>query len=225
MKSSHLLAGVLACALPLGLVHADVSLKSDKEKVGYAVGLQIGQDMMNRGIDLDADALAAAIEDVQKGKKPRLSEQEITAAFQTLQKQQMEKAQTAGRANQEAGDKFLAENKKRKGVTVLASGVQYEILTKGTGASPSPSNSVVAHYRGTLINGKEFDSSYGRGEPATFRVNGVIAGWQEILPMMKVGGKWKVYIPADKAYGERGAGGDIGPNEALIFEIELVDIK
>jgi FKBP-type peptidyl-prolyl cis-trans isomerase FklB len=130
-----------------------------------------------------------------------------------------------GKKNLEAGQAFLEANKKKEGVVTLPSGLQYKVLTEGKGKQPKSSDSVIAHYRGTLINGTEFDSSYKRNEPATFPVQGVVKGWQEALPLMKEGAKWQIYIPADLAYGPRGAGQAIGPNETLIFDIELISVK
>ena len=138
---------------------------------------------------------------------------------------QQEKAQQLGLANKKEGEEFLAANKSKEGVVTLPSGLQYKVLKEGTGPKPSATDSVACNYRGTLINGTEFDSSYKRGQPATFAVNGVIKGWTEALQLMPVGSKWQLFIPADLAYGERGAGADIGPNSTLIFEVELLSIQ
>ncbi|MDH5302230.1 MAG: FKBP-type peptidyl-prolyl cis-trans isomerase [Gammaproteobacteria bacterium] len=225
MKITKLLAVMCLGAVPMGAALADVNLKDENAQIGYAVGVRIGMDMKERGIGVDSKALAAAIEDVLKGNKLKMSDEELGKAMQALQRKQMERATELSMKNLEKGQKFLAQNKTRKGVKTLESGVQYEVITAGKGASPTEKDSVIAHYRGTSVDGTVFDSSYDRGQPATFPVNGVIKGWQEILPKMKVGDKWKVYIPADSAYGEHGAGGAIGPNEALIFEIELLEVK
>ena len=131
----------------------------------------------------------------------------------------------SGDMNKKAGEDYLAANRKREGVVSLPSGLQYEVVTAGSGKSPAATDTVVVHYKGTLIDGKEFDSSYKRGQPATFPVNGVIKGWTEALQLMKEGAKWKLFIPADLAYGSRGAGADIGPNSALVFEVELIEVK
>jgi FKBP-type peptidyl-prolyl cis-trans isomerase FklB len=149
----------------------------------------------------------------------------MQAAFQAQQKKDMEKQAAVAKKNLDAGQAFLEANKKKEGVVTLPSGLQYKVVTEGKGKQPKSTDTVVAHYRGTLINGTEFDSSYQRNEPATFPVGGVIKGWQEALPLMKEGAKWQVYIPSDLAYGPRGAGGDIGPNEVLIFDIELLSVK
>lgn len=204
---------------------AEDALKTDKAILSYTLGVQIGQDFKQRGVDLDVDVLASAIKEMMANKEPRITREQMVQSLQKLQQEQMNQMKQVALKNQEKGVKFLAENKKKKGVTELASGVQYKVMTKGNGKKPTSSNSVVAHYRGTLIDGKEFDSSYKRGQPATFPVSGVIQGWQEILQLMPAGSKWEVYIPSSLAYGERGAGGDIGPNETLIFEIELIDVK
>lgn len=225
MKLLHLVMGVLVFSMPMSLMAADVKLKTDKEKASYTIGMQIGQDFKSRGIEVDADALAAAIKDVLAGKEPRLTREQMMQAMQSLQSQQMAKQAAIAEENLKAGQKFMAENKKKKGVKTLSSGIQYQVIKEGSGPSPKASDSVVAHYRGTLIDGKVFDSSYDRNQPATFPLSNVIPGWQEVLPMMKVGSKWKVFIPSELAYGEHGAGGSIGPNETLIFDIELIDIK
>jgi len=158
-----------------------------------------------------------------------MTEAEAQAVLTQLQadmrKKQEEKAQQAGEANQKEGEAFLAANKSKPGVVTLPSGLQYKILKEGTGPKPTATDSVVCNYQGTLINGTEFDNSYKRGEPATFPVNGVIKGWTEALQLMPVGSKWQLFVPADLAYGPRGAGADIGPNSTLIFEVELLSIK
>jgi len=151
--------------------------------------------------------------------------EDMQAAVLELQKQQQAERQVRGEKAKKEGDAYLAKNKKQKGVVELPSGVQYKVIIEGKGEKPKPTDTIVAHYKGTLIDGTEFDSSYKRGQPATFAVNQVIPGWQEILPMMPTGSKWQVVIPADKAYGARGAGANIGPNETLIFEVELLEIK
>ena len=223
MKQSILVVLSLALVLPFGGYAA--SLKTDKDKISYTLGVQIGQDFKRRNFDIDVKVFAQAVTDMMAGKEPQLSRAEMMEALQRLQQKEMEKQQAAAKENLEKGNAFLAKNKKEKGIVALDSGVQYRILKEGKGKRPSLNNSVVAHYRGTLINGEEFDSSIARGQPATFPVSGVIKGWQEILQLMPIGSKWQVFIPSDQAYGERGAGANIGPNEALIFEIELIDIK
>jgi FKBP-type peptidyl-prolyl cis-trans isomerase FklB len=200
--------------------------KTDEEKFGYAIGFQIGSNLKQQGLtNLDIKAMAQAIDDVLNDRDLKLSMDEMQAAFQAAQQKMMADRDAKGQAAKTAGEEFLAANKSKPGVTELKSGIQYKVLEKGTGEQPTTADTVVAHYRGTLIDGTEFDSSYKRGEPATFPLSNVIQGWQEVLPLMKVGSKWEVYIPSDLAYGAQGAGGQIGPNETLIFEIELKDIK
>jgi FKBP-type peptidyl-prolyl cis-trans isomerase FklB len=200
-------------------------LKTDKQKFSYSAGYQIGQNLKRQNLDLDSKAFSQGAQDAIADAKPRLKPEEMQAAFQAQQKKDMEKQAAAAKKNLDAGKAFLEANKKKDGVTTTASGLQYKIITEGKGKQPKATDTVVAHYRGTLINGTEFDSSYQRNEPATFPVGGVIKGWQEVLPLMKEGAKWQVYIPSDLAYGPRGAGRDIGPNETLIFDIELVSVK
>lgn len=202
-----------------------VDLDNDKKRFSYIVGLQIGQQLKNDNIELDEEAFLAAIKDVADGKQPRLSQSEIRGTLQRLQQQRVADAQQAGERNRREGEKFLAENSKKAGVKELPSGLQYKVVKAGTGDKPKATDTVVVHYRGTLIDGTEFDSSFSRGQPATFPVNGVIEGWQEALQLMKEGGEWQIYIPADLAYGSRGAGAQIGPDATLIFDVELLDIK
>ena len=199
--------------------------KSSKEKYSYAIGFQIGNNLKREGADVDINAITQGIKDVLSGTDLKVSMEEMQAAVLEIQKDQQAKRQAKGEEAKKKGSEFLAANKKKKGVTELPNGIQYKILQEGKGAKPKPTDTIVAHYKGTLIDGKEFDSSYKRGQPATFAVNQVIKGWQEILPMMTTGSKWKVFIPSDMAYGERGAGANIGPNETLVFEIELLEIK
>jgi FKBP-type peptidyl-prolyl cis-trans isomerase FklB len=200
-------------------------LKTDKQKFSYSAGYQIGQNLKRQNLELDPKAFSQGAQDAISSKPAQLKPEEMQAAFQAQQKKDMEKQAAAAKKNLDAGQAFLATNKKKDGVVTLPSGLQYKVITEGKGKQPKSTDTVVAHYRGTLINGTEFDSSYQRNEPATFPVGGVIKGWQEALPLMKEGAKWQVYIPADLAYGPRGAGGEIGPNEALIFDIELLSVK
>jgi len=204
---------------------ADVSLSTDGQKMSYSIGMQIGKDLSRSGMDLNVDAMTAGIRDMVEGNTPKLSQAETEAALGLLREQQMKKQMAAGDDNKTAGMVFLEKNKTQEGVIALPSGLQYKVLKKGMGASPTLSNSVVAHYEGRLIDGTIFDSSIKRGEPATFPVTGVIKGWTEILQKMKVGSKWQVYIPSELAYGGRGTGQLIGPNATLIFDIELIEIK
>jgi len=204
-------------------------LKTDKEKLSYAIGMNIGQSMKKDSLDIDPAILSRAIKDAVTGSKPAMTEEEartIVTAFRTeMVKKQQAEAQKAGEVNKQAGDKFLAENKTKDGVVTLPSGLQYKVIKQGDGPKPTASDTVVTNYRGTLIDGKEFDSSYKRGQPATFPVGQVIKGWTEALQLMPVGSKWQLYIPSNLAYGDRGAGGDIGPNSTLVFDIELLSIE
>lgn len=219
-------AVLLAVSWSVQSLAADaVKLETEEQKVGYTIGTQIGEDLKRSGVTLDVNTLAQGIKDAIAGTKPALSEADMEKTMEGLQKKQMEAQAEMANKNKKEGDDFLAANKKKEGITALPSGVQYKVLKKGTGAKPAATDTVSVHYKGTLINGTEFDSSYSRGEPATFPVNGVIKGWQEILPLMPVGSKWQVFIPSDSAYGERGAPPQINPNSTLIFEIELLDIK
>jgi FKBP-type peptidyl-prolyl cis-trans isomerase FklB len=205
------------------------AFKTQKEKVSYAIGMNVGATLHRQGVDIDPKVLQQGLQDALAGGKMLLSEEEERAVLTELQadmrKKQQEKMQQAGEANKKEGEAFLAANKGKNGVVSLPSGLQYKIITSGTGPKPTASDSVVCNYRGTLIDGKEFDSSYKRGQPATFPVSGVIKGWTEALQLMPVGSKWQLFIPSDLAYGERGQGGDIGPNATLIFEVELISIE
>lgn len=227
---------ITTAALALGLLAGSafaadtkMTLKDNKDKVSYSIGLNIAKSMKQEGLDINPDALAAAMKDVFAGAKPQLSEEEVQAVMQEFQKDMMAKrakGQQEGLAKNKAeGEKFLADNKKKEGIKTTASGLQYKVIKDGTGKTPKATDTVSTHYRGTLISGKEFDSSYKRGEPAEFPVNGVIKGWTEALQLMKEGAKWQLFIPSELAYGERGAGQDIGPNSTLIFDIELLKVK
>lgn len=192
------------------------------EKVSYALGLSLGSNLKSNGLDgLDYKKLAKGIEDLMEGAQPEMSIEEaqaiINAYFQELQNKAFE-------ANIAEGKKFLAENAAREGVVTLESGLQYEVLTAGNGATPKASDTVKVHYHGTLLSGDVFDSSVKRGEPATFGVTQVIRGWVEALQLMPVGSKWKLFIPSDLAYGAQGAGQSIAPHTTLVFEVELIDI-
>lgn len=203
------------------------AMTTEKEKISYALGQNIGQNI-KRDFDVDVDALCKGLKDSQEGKNAMTEEemQKTMASFQNqMREKQMEQMKKASASNKAAGEAFLKENKTKDGVVTLPSGLQYKILTKGTGAKPTADKKVKCHYRGTTIDGQEFDSSYKRGEPATFQVGGVIKGWTEALQLMPVGSKWMLYIPSDLAYGDRGAGGAIAPGATLIFEVELLGIE
>lgn len=201
------------------------SLKTDKDKLSYTMGVQIGKNFKNTQIDVNVDAFINGLKDVLTNQKSALTDEQMQTAMQQLRQMAIKQRAAQMEQAKKAGEKFLADNKKKKGVVTLPSGVQYKIIRAGTGKKPKLTDKITADYEGRLIDGKIFDSSYKRGEPATFPVNGVIKGWQEVLQLMKVGAKWEVYIPAELAYGERGAGRSIGPNEALVFDIELRKIN
>jgi len=223
---SHLVTAVILSGVMLSQVHAaEVVLDNDKKKFSYTLGYQIAQNLARQGALLDAEAAAKAVHDAFSGKPPALSVDEMKAVVARIQEQALKKHGEISSKNLAAGKKYLEENAKKDGVKSLDSGLQYKVLIKGDGDLPKSNSTVVAHYEGRLINGKVFDSSIKRGSPATFPVSGVIPGWQEALKLMPTGSKWQVFIPANLAYGEKGAGGSIGPNESLIFDIELISIN
>jgi FKBP-type peptidyl-prolyl cis-trans isomerase FklB len=209
------------------------ALKTRKEKFSYALGMNIGTglgaNLKKQSVEVDSNLLSQGLKDTMSGGKTRLTQEEAQAVLTEVQteikKQQQEKMQQAAAANKTEGEAFLAANKAKDGVVTLPSGLQYKILTAGTGPTPTASDSVVCNYRGTLINGTEFDSSIKRGQPATFGVGQVIKGWTEALQLMPVGSKWQLFVPSSLAYGERGPSAEIGPNATLIFEVELLSIQ
>jgi len=206
-----------------------LKLTTQKEKLSYAIGMNIGQSMKKDALDIDPAILTRALKDALSGSKPQMTEEEAKAVITTFRNEMIAKKQAEEKkisdANKQAGEQFLATNKTREGVVTLPSGLQYKIIKQGDGPKPTATDTVETNYRGTLINGTEFDSSYKRGEPATFPVNQVIKGWTEALQLMPVGSKWQLFIPADLAYGPRSPSPEIGPNSALIFDIELLSIK
>jgi len=205
------------------------SLKDQKEKISYIIGMDIGMNFKKQSVDIDPDLVARGIKDGVSGAKPLLSEQEareVMASFEKEMRAKQEAAQkVAGEKNKKQGEAFLAENKKKEGIKTLPSGLQYKVIKAGTGKKPAATDTVTTHYKGTLIDGTEFDSSYKRGKPATFPVGGVIPGWTEALQLMEEGAKWQLFIPSNLAYAERGAGQVIGPHTTLIFEVELISIQ
>lgn len=220
------LIGLAAMLASHSLYAADPSLTTDKHKLSYTIGFQFANQLRGDGLDIDAKALSQAISDVMGGTEPKLTMQEMQTAMDSFQQARMQQQKAIGEQNLKAGQEFLDKKKKEPGVVALPTGELYKVLKKGTGPKPKATDTVTVHYKGTLINGVKFDSSYDRNQPATFPLNGVIKGWQDVLPQMEEGSKWEVYIPGNLAYGERGGpGGEIGPNETLIFEIELVSIK
>lgn len=208
---------------------APLALTTQKDKFSYALGMNLGTTLHKQSVPVDPNILARGLKDALAGGKTALSEDQARATLMEVQtemrKKQEEQMQIAGAASKKEGEAFLAANKSKDGVVTLPSGLQYKILTQGAGPKPTPSDSVVCNYRGTLINGTEFDSSYKRGEPATFPVTGVIKGWTEALQLMPVGSKWQLFVPSDMAYGERSPAPQIGPNSTLIFEVELLSIQ
>jgi len=204
-------------------------LKTSSEKLSYALGLDIGASLKKLETDIDLPSFARGVTDSFKGSKPLLTPQQATEIrnefFKKRQEERAQKMKELGGKNRKEGEAFLAENKKKRAVVTTASGLQYTVLGKGDGPKPKGTDRVSVNYRGTLIDGTEFDSSYKRGQPATFRVTGVIPGWTEALQLMNVGSKYHLFIPSNLAYGERGAGQQIGPNATLIFEVELLSIE
>jgi FKBP-type peptidyl-prolyl cis-trans isomerase FklB len=205
------------------------TLKTQKEKISYIIGTDIGKNLKKQSIDVNPELLFKGIKDAFAGDKFLLTDQEIQEVMSAFQQEMMakqsEKMGQLAAENKKAGETFLEANKKKDSVFTLPSGLQYKVVVEGTGKTPTLTDTVTTHYRGTLIDGTEFDNSYKRGEPATFPVNGVIAGWTEALQHMKAGSKWKLYIPSNLAYGDRGAGQLIGPGATLIFDIELISVK
>jgi FKBP-type peptidyl-prolyl cis-trans isomerase FklB len=222
MRTAILLISLIS--IPFSAFAADKP-KTSKEQISYTLGIQLGQNFKQDNIDLDIDQFTQALKDVLQGRPSKMTEQEMQQAMLALRKQKQQEMAALAEKNKKAGDAFLSKNRKAKGVKETASGLQYKVLKTGTGPKPTTSNTVTVNYRGTLIDGTEFDSSYKRGQPATFPVQGVIPGWQEALQLMPKGSKWMVYIPANLAYGPRAASPLIGPNSTLIFEVELLDVK
>jgi FKBP-type peptidyl-prolyl cis-trans isomerase FklB len=204
-------------------------LKGEKEKISYSIGYQIGGDFKRQGIELAPDLLVKGIQDAVGGTEPRVPPQEMRKTLADLKRKVEADARKRHREqagkNRAEGEAFLAANGKKEGVVTLPSGLQYKVLAAGKGTSPNPTDNVTVHYRGILVDGTEFDSSYKRNKPATFRVDRVIPGWKEALPMMKEGGKWRLFVPSKLAYGERGAGSKIPPESTLVFEIELISVR
>ncbi len=227
LRKTCLAAGLTAVCLSATLSAQE--LQSETERYSYILGLDVGQSLGNLDTELDLDVLRRGIEDALEGRERAMSDEEIQATraalMQQVQAQAQERARAQAETNRQAGAEFLAENAEREGVEVTDSGLQYEVIEAGDGERPGAEDTVTVHYRGTLIDGTEFDSSYSRGEPATFPLNGVIPGWTEGLQLMPVGSTYKFYVPSELAYGERGAGQAIGPNSTLVFDVELLEIE
>ncbi len=242
MKKTILFVTLAAFAAVSTSANADEKLKTKGDKLGYSIGLDFARSIesLSREVDVNSKMVLKGFKDGLSGKDVLITQEEfkkVMMDFQTemqekqakhqkeaMEKQNQEMAKV-GEKNAKEGKEFLAKNAKKKGVKTTASGLQYKVLKAGTGKSPKVTDQVETHYRGTLLDGTEFDSSYKRGQPAVFPLNGVIPGWTEALQLMKVGGKQKIFVPSKLAYGPRGAGGMIGPNSTLIFEIELLAIK
>ena len=222
---------ILVVALLAGICTAGEKpeLKDGKEKTSYSVGYQVGGDFKRQGVELDPDLLVKGIHDAASGAEPRIPPQEMRKTLVELKRkveadERKRRRENAGRHRAE-GEAFLAANGKKEGVTTLPSGLQYKVLAVGKGKSPHPTDNVTVHYRGTLVDGTEFDSSHKRNAPVTFGVDRVIPGWKEALPMMMEGAKWQLFVPAKLGYGDRGAGPLIPPNSTLIFEVELISVQ
>ncbi len=228
MRSLSIFA-VLIILLTAFNVEGGTVLKTDKDKLSYALGMDIGGSLKSQAIDIDPDKFAQGVKDTVEGNKALLTNEEFQSTMQTFQKEmvakQSDQSKVISEKNKAEGEAFLAENRKKDGVVTTESGLQYIVIEEGSGDSPKATDTVSVHYKGSLINGVEFDSSYSRNEPASFPVNGVIPGWTEALQLMKPGAKWKVFLPSDIAYGDKGAGQQIGPNATLIFEVELLSIN
>ncbi len=225
LKSGLSVAVLGAASLPA----QGATLKTDADKVSYMVGYQIGSNFKRDGLDVDSNMMLVGMKEAMAGTKSTLTPEESQKIMQDLQKNLAAKAEskrkTEGDKNTADGKKFLADNAKKSGVKTLPSGLQYKVVTEGKGDAPKATDTVSTNYKGTLIDGTEFDSSYKRGQPAKFPVNGVIKGWTEALQLMKPGAKWQLFVPSELAYGDRGAGELIGPNATLLFEVELLAIE
>ncbi|MBI2925110.1 MAG: FKBP-type peptidyl-prolyl cis-trans isomerase [Verrucomicrobia bacterium] len=228
MKKQLLLIGILGLALWPARAEDKTELKDQKEKLSYSIGMNLGNNLRTQEVDVDRDILFQGVRDALAN-KTILSEADARQTISTWQREarakQEERRKTQGEKNKTEGENFLAENKSKPGVITLPSGLQYKVLSEGKGNSPKASDQVSVHYRGTLIDGTEFDNSYKRGQPATFGVTGVIRGWTEALQLMRPGDKWQLFIPSDLAYAERGKGAQIAPNATLIFEVELLSFE
>ena len=204
-------------------------LKSEKEKISYSIGAEIGTTLKKQALDIEPEVLVKAIKDVLAGGKMLMTEEEVIETLTSFKKDFIAKKQELekqlGEKNKKEGSSFLAENQKKEGVKTLPSGLQYKVIKSGSGKKPKLDDTVTTHYRGSLIDGTEFDSSYRRGKPVTFPVNQVIPGWTEALQLMEEGAKWELFVPSNLAYGEKGAGNEIGPNATLIFEVELISVQ
>ncbi|MFD2245165.1 FKBP-type peptidyl-prolyl cis-trans isomerase [Pontibacter ruber] len=198
---------------------------TQQEKISYIIGRDMAANLTKQGISIEAEAFLKGMKEALAGQPSSLSANEVQQAMMALQQEMGQKQGAQAAENKKEGEEFLASNKNKEGVNTLPSGLQYQVLNEGTGKTPSSTDRVTTHYHGTLIDGTVFDSSYERGQPATFPVNGVIAGWTEALQLMKEGAKWRLFIPSNLAYGSQGAGDAIGPNATLIFDVELISVN
>lgn len=225
MKKVFLCFLLTIFSLSTASVWAAAELNTEKQKLSYALGAYFSQGISQQGVDMDIPAFMQAVEDVLNKAQLKLSDEELQAVLTQYQEKLANERNASANNNKAAGENFLAENGKKEGVTTLPNGIQYKVLKEGSGPKPKSDSEVKVHYHGTHINGQVFDSSYDRGEPISLSLTQVIKGWQEALPLMSVGSKYQFYIPAELAYGDRGAGTSIGPNEALVFDIELLGIN
>jgi FKBP-type peptidyl-prolyl cis-trans isomerase FklB len=220
---------LIGCAAEEAKIAPELKLDTPKSRISYTIGVNIGKDFQTQKMDIDADVLLLGLKDSMAGTELRLTDEEMASEIESFQQEMQAKITAEMEAmvvkNKAEGEAFLAENATKEGVVVTESGLQYKILEPGEGDAPEATDVVTVHYRGTLIDGTQFDSSYDRGQPATFPVGGVIAGWTEALQLMKPGAKWQLVIPAELAYGERGAGQVIGPNATLLFDVELISVE
>ena len=227
----HVLATILSISFLFSICYAGekLELKDQKDKESYSLGYQFGQYLKAQSVEINLDVYISGIRDSLGGKDSLMSQEETRTTLSDLQKRiaavRQKELKEKAEKNLSESKAFLAENGKKEGIKTLLSGLQYKVLAEGYGKMPKAEDTVTVHYKGTLIDGKEFDASYKRGQPATFKVNGVIKGWSEALQLMKEGSKWQLYIPPDLAYGERAMGPQIPPNSALIFEVELISVK
>ena len=226
----YVLAVILSISFLFNFCLADekLELKDQKDKESYSLGYQFGQGLKHQGLDINVEVYTSGIRDALAGTNPQLSQEELQKTVLEVQKRvvaaRQKELKEMAEKNLSAGKAFMEENQKKEGIKTLPSGLQYKVLAEGSGKAPQATNSVTVNYRGTFINGTEFDSSYKREKPATFQVNGVIRGWTEALQLMKEGSKWQLFIPPELGYGDRG-GGPIPPNSTLIFEVELISVK
>lgn len=224
MKSIIASVIVLSFILTVSGEDKPAPFKDQKDKFSYAVGLNIGMNFKRQNVDVNPDIIVSGLKDGIAG-KPQMNTDQIRETMMAFEKDMQQKQAEAGKKNQADSEKFMADNKKKDGVKTTASGLQYKVIKEGNGAQPKSTDTVTVNYRGTLVDGTEFDSSYKRGQPATFPVGGVIKGWTEALEMMKAGSKYQLFIPPDLAYGEHSPSPTIPPNSALIFEVELISVQ